>query len=101
MLSSYIAFFQRQVITLAGRSGLVSNGPTGGSGTLDEGAGFIIASSILGAFCGLLLGFIVAHLSRFLSVVAGRNLGGYSWVFYGAAIGAVLFAAVAATNDED
>lgn len=101
MLVSSTGFVQRHIITLVGRSsGMVSNAPTGG-GALDEGVGLIILSSILGAFCGLLFGFVMAHLSRFFSVVAGRNLGGYSWVFYGAAIGAVLFAAIAATNDKD
>jgi NhaP-type Na+/H+ or K+/H+ antiporter len=101
MLVTDPGFFQRQIITLCGRSsGMVSNAPTGG-GMLDEGVGLIIVSSIVGAFCGLLAGFILAHLFRFLSVVMGRNLGGYSWVFIGAAIGAVVFAAIAATNDEE
>ena len=100
MLASGTEFLQRHVITLLGRTGMVSNGP-GGTGTLDEGVGLIVISSIFGAFCGLLFGFMVAHLSRFLSVIAGRNLGGFSWVFYCAAIGAVLFAAIAAMNDKD
>ena len=78
---------------------MVSNAPTG-SGMLDEGIGLIIISSIVGAFCGLLFGFIMAHLWRFFSVVIGRNLGGYSWVFYGALIGAAIFATIAATNDK-
>ena len=68
---------------------------------MDEGIGLIVLSSIMGAFCGLLAGFVMAHLFRFLSVVVGRNMGGYSWVFYGAAIGAALFAAIAASNDKD
>jgi hypothetical protein len=101
MFATSAGLVHRQIITLFGRSsGLVSNAPTGG-GMLDEGAGLIILSSIIGAFCGLLAGFIMAHLSRFFSVVIGRNMGGYSWVFYGAAIGAALFAAIAATNDKD
>jgi hypothetical protein len=101
MLPTDAGFFQRQLITLYGRSsGFVSNATTG-SGMLDEGIGLIIMSSIVGAFCGLLFGFIMAHLCRFFSVVVGRNLGGYSWVFYGAAIGAMVFATIAATNDKD
>ena len=101
MLATDAGFLYRQFIALYGRSsGLVSNAPTG-SGMLDEGIGLIIISSIIGAFCGLLFGFMMAHLCRFLSVVIGRNLGGYSWVFYGAAIGAVVFATIAAINDKD
>src|SRR5262245_39500754 len=101
MLSTDPGFYQRQIITLYGRSsGMVSNAPTG-SGMLDEGIGLIIVSSIVGAFCGLLFEFIMAHLCRFFSVMMGRNLGGYSWVFYGALIGAMVFATIAATNDRD
>lgn len=101
MLDTDAGFFHRQMIALYGRSsGMVSNAPTG-SGMLDEGIGLIIVSSIMGAFCGLLFGFLMAHLCRFFSGVMGRNLGGYSWVFYGAAIGAVVFATFAAINDKD
>lgn len=79
---------------------MLPNAPAG-SGMLDEGIGLIIVSSIVGAFCGLLVGFIMAHLCRFLSVMMGRNLGGYGWVLLGALIGAVVFATIAATNDKD
>jgi NhaP-type Na+/H+ or K+/H+ antiporter len=58
----------------------------------------IIVAIIMGAFCGLLLGFIVARLARFIAYLAGKHFEGNFLIFVGMIGGAALFAYWAATR---
>ena len=58
----------------------------------------IIVAVILGAFCGLLAGFIVARLARFGAYLAGKHFEGNFLIFVGMIAGAILFAYWAATR---
>jgi hypothetical protein len=80
-------------------AGVYSSNP--GSGAPPEGFGSIFIFSLLGAFCGLLAGFLLAQILRYISFLAGRNLGGYSWVLVGALAGAVAFGLIEFFNQED
>jgi hypothetical protein len=55
----------------------------------------VILMTILGGFIGLLVGFMAAQVSRFLSMFAGVSFGGPSWGAYGAIVGALAFAVLA------
>lgn len=74
---------------LAQSSGFVTHGP-GISATNDGVIGLVMAV-VFGGFCGMMGGFIVAHLCRYLTYVTGRNLGRGRWVLIGALLGAVAF----------
>jgi hypothetical protein len=65
----------------------------------EDGLVAIVVASLVGAFCGLLGGFMMAHVCRFLSFVTGRYLGGFSWVIVGALAGAVIFGCLAAREE--
>ena len=60
----------------------------------------IVVGSLLGALVGLIGGFTLAHLLRFVSFLTGRHLGGFSWVIVGAMAGAVLFGCMAVWRDD-
>jgi hypothetical protein len=66
-----------------------------------EGMGSVLVYVLVGAFCGLLAGLMLAHVLRYLSMVLGRNLGGYQWVIYGALAGAFFFGWLAALTDRE
>lgn len=51
----------------------------------------IVVAVILGAFCGLLVGFIAARLARFAAYLAGKHFEGNFLIFVGMVAGAVLF----------
>ena len=66
----------------------------------EDGVINIFVGSLLGAFMGLLGGFILSHLLRFVSFLTGRHLGGFSWVIIGAMAGAVVFGCMTAWRDD-
>jgi hypothetical protein len=87
---------------LEAASGMVSNGPgMGGSATIDGGVGAIVLGSLIGAFVGMVGGFIISHLLRFCAMLVNRPLGGYSWVIIGTFVGALAFALMAANGDKN
>jgi len=57
----------------------------------EEGAIAVMLSAVIGGFCGLMGGFIVAQLSRYIGYVTGRHLWGARWVLIGAVAGALAF----------
>lgn len=86
---------------LEAASGMVSNGPGMGSGTIDGGVGAIVLSSLIGAFVGMVGGFILSHLLRFCAMIFNRPLGGYSWVIVGTLVGALVFALMTLNGDKN
>ncbi len=80
-------------------SGMVSSGP--GMTASTEGLVEFLVTVLLGAFCGLLVGFIVSQIARFASMSAGRNYGGFRWTIYCVLLGAALFAVLAITRDDE
>jgi len=82
-------------------SGLVSSGPGMGGAAIEGGVGAIVLSSILGAFVGMIGGFMVSHLLRFCAMLFNRPMGGYSWVIAGTFLGAVVFAILALNADKN
>ncbi len=80
-------------------AGFVSN--TYGVAASEEGLGEILATSLLGGFCGLIGGLILTQIMRYAAFVSGRNLGGHVWTFMGALLGAVVFAVIALMGADD
>ena len=79
---------------------------TSGSGMApsEEGIIPVMVACVLGAFGGLLSGYMLARILRFVSFATGRSLGsfgGYKWVIYGALTGAVLCGVLAAGDGKD
>jgi hypothetical protein len=97
VISILLSLMKRRALTLSGQSGFVSSGH--GMAPGEEGLIAIVVASLLGAFCGLLGGFILAHFCRFLTFLTGRYLGGFSWVIVGALAGAVIFGCLAAKDE--
>lgn len=83
-----------------GATGVYSEGQGMAAG-LEGGLGAVLLSSLIGAFFGLVCGLILSQLLRFFSMTFNRNLGGYSWVIYGAVLGAALFAFIAINTDKN
>lgn len=71
------------------------------AGHIEGGLGAVMLCSLIGAFFGLICGFMLSHLARFLSMTFNRNLGGASWVIFGMLAGAVVFAMLAINNDKN
>jgi hypothetical protein len=85
---------------IEGATGMVSEGQ-GMAGAIEGGLGAVMISSLVGAFFGLIVGFMVSHLMRFFSMSLNRNLGGASWVIFGAVLGAALFAFIAINAEKN
>jgi hypothetical protein len=63
------------------------------SGAVERGGVVpIVVAIILGAFCGLLVGFILARLVRFAAFLAGKHFEGNWLIFVGMIAGAILCA---------
>jgi len=82
-------------------SGLVSSGQGMGGADLEGGPGALVVIALLGAFAGLLAGLMISHLVRFFAMTSNRTFGGYSWIIYGAIVGAVTFALLAINSDNN
>jgi hypothetical protein len=98
MLRWLLNDLKARVLTLSGQSGFVSSGP--GMASSEDGVVSIFVGTLLGALFGLLGGFILSHLLRFMSFLTGRHLGGFSWVLIGALAGAAIFGCLAAWRDD-
>ena len=85
---------------LEAATGMVSN-TSGGSGAIDGGVGTIVLGSLIGALVGMIGGFILSNLLRFLALAFNRPLGGYSWVIVGTFVGALVFAIMALNGDKN
>lgn len=83
---------------ISGQSGFVSSGQ--GMAPGDDKVINIFVGSLLGALVGLLGGFILSHLLRYVSYLTGRHLGGFSWVIIGALAGAVVLGCLTAWRDD-
>ena len=81
-------------------AGFVSNGGSSASFTTD-GPVELVFSILLGAFFGILAGFIVGTLLRTCSVSLGQIFSVQRLVVAGSVAGAVLFAFLSLTDDED
>lgn len=90
---------QGTVQFFAKSAGVYSANP--GSGALPEGFGSIILFALLGGFCGIIAGFLLAQILRYISFLVGRNLGGYGWVLVGAVVGAFSFGLVEFLNQDE
>lgn len=75
---------------LEAASGLVSSGPGMGGASIDGGFGALVLSSLIGAFIGMIGGFILSHLLRFFAMIFNRPLGGFTWVIVGTLVGALV-----------
>jgi hypothetical protein len=82
-------------------AGLFSSGEGVGGPGIEVGPGAIVVSTLLGAFLGLIIGLVVSQVFRFLAMTCNRSFGGYSWVIYGALIGAVTCALLAISNEKN
>jgi hypothetical protein len=98
MISWFLNYLKTRALTIHGASGFVSSGQ--GMAGSDEGVVSVFVGSLLGAFCGLLGGFVLSHLCRYLTYVTGRQFGGFRWVIIGAVAGAVIFGCLAAFRDD-
>ena len=83
---------------ISSQSGFVSSGQ--GMAPVEDEVISIFVGSLLGALIGLLGGFILSHLLRFVSFLTGRHLGGFSWVIIGTLAGAAIFGCLAAWRDD-
>ena len=98
MISWLLLYLKQRAFVLSAQNGMVTNGS--GMAPTDEGLIAILVSALLGAFAGLLGGFMASHVFRYLTYLTGRNLGGYSWVIIGAIAGALICGIMAAQKDE-
>ena len=80
-------------------AGLVSQGHTGG-GMLEEGAGMILFGAVMGAFAGLLFGFVLIQFLRFFSFLSGRHLASSAWLIASMTLGAATCAWLAAVDGD-
>lgn len=87
---------QFQAFTRLGASAMAAS--ESGASEIGSNVVPIVLGVILGAFCGLLLGFIVARLVRFGAYLAGKHFEGTFLIFVGMVVGAILFAYWAATR---
>ena len=100
MTTSYFTTLKARSVNFLGQ--FVTSGS--GMAPSEEGAIPVMAASVLGAFGGLLGGFILARILRFVSFATGQSLGsfgGYKWVLVGALTGAVLCGVLAAGDGKD
>ena len=88
---------QQRVSAFLQGSGFVTAGP--GMPGAEEGVAEIMIMSLLGAFVGLIAGFMFSRLLRFLQMFVGHPMGGYRWAIYGALLGAAVFGCIAASGD--
>lgn len=95
MTTSYFATMKARSVSLMGQ--FVTSGS--GMASSEEGLIPVMVACVLGAFGGLLSGYVLARILRFVSFATGRSLGGfggYKWVIYGALTGGVLGGVLAA-----
>jgi hypothetical protein len=99
MLSWFVRQLKQRALTLYGQSGFVSSGQ--GMAPGEDGLITVVIGTVVGAFCGMVGGFILSRILRYVSFLTGRDMGGLSWVIYGLIAGAILCGCLAATDDDD
>lgn len=67
---------------------------------LDGGVGELLLSIVMGAFCGLILGFIFLNIMRYAAFFLGRRVGGYGWTVVGALVGAAVFGWISLSDND-
>lgn len=72
-----------------------------GGADLDEGFGVLLLGTLLGAFCGLVVGLLSSQLIRYVSFLAGRHVNGNLWTICSVVLGAVLFAWLTAVGGSE
>lgn len=99
MITWLLHGLKQRALTLSGQtSGFVTSGS--GMAPSEDGLISVVVGTVLGAFCGLLGGFVLSHLFRYLTFLTGRSFGGFSWVIYGTIAGALIFGCIAWNGDE-
>ena len=81
-------------------AGLVSNGGVGASFTTD-GPVELVLSILLGAFFGILAGFMVGTVVRTCSIPLGQLFTVQRLIVAGSVAGAILFGFLSLTDDEE
>lgn len=81
-----------------GASGVYSQGS---GAMLEEGPGIIIVGILLGAFIGLVFGFILSNFVRFFAYLSGRHIGTAAWMIISMVIGALVCGWIAAMDKSD
>lgn len=84
---------------LAQSGSFVSSGS--GMTPTTDGLIAVVIAAVFGGFCGVMGGFIIWHLSRFVSFMTGRQLWGSRWVLIGAVVGALAFGIKAWLDNRD
>lgn len=95
MLDGLTAYLLSDPVGLLAAS-FVSN--TYGIAPGEEGLGRVVGSALLGGFCGLIVGLVIAEILHYLTFLSGRNFGGYIWTGVAAVLGLVVFGALAAVG---
>ncbi len=80
-------------------AGLIARGGTG-SHDVSDGFGALVISSLLGAFCGLVIGLILNQVMRYLSMVVGRQWTTPYWAIGSVVCGMLLFTVLEATDGD-
>jgi hypothetical protein len=98
MISWALNYLKTRTWMISSQSGFVSSGQ--GMAPAEDEVISLFVGSLLGALIGLLGGFILSHLLRFVSFLTGRHLGGFSWVIIGTVAGAVIFGCLTVWRDD-
>jgi hypothetical protein len=98
MIRCWMNYLKVCLAPIFGATGFVSSGQ--GMAPSDDRVVSVIVASVFGALAGLLGGFILSHVLRFITFMTGRHLGGYSWVIIGTLAGAAVFGCLAAWRDD-
>ncbi len=100
MFSEPLSFLERTAATALRRAaGMNSGGP--GLVPLDETAASVFVAAIMGAFCGLLVGLILHHVLRFMSMFTGHSIARTPLAFGSLAVGTAVFVVLALVTDEE
>jgi hypothetical protein len=73
---------------LAQSGSFVTSG--GGMSATEDGMIMVALGVVLGAIGGLMGGFVVSHLCRYVGYLFGRHIGGGRWVLIGGLLGATV-----------
>ena len=89
---------QKRVPPFFAASGVYSQGS---GATLESGPGMIVFGVLLGAFIGLVFGFVFANFVRFFAFVSGRHVGTAAWLIASMVLGAVVCGYIASLDKGD
>jgi len=86
-------------VYLLAKTGVYSSAPA--TGQAPEGFGAIVLYALLGAFSGIIAGFVAGQLLRYVAFLMGRSASLHVFALGGALLGAILFVAWAVSNDSN